>query len=186
VCAATRRHFSASHVTRSHRRARAETRLAFSCYSGGATHAPNSNLTQGNKMKKLIVVVSALSAFALFVRSAAAEEKNPGKLFKMLEDKFAAFKDLGPKYQENAKFKEFIKHTCQKGNLFGGVFGVCRSGEGIVCGFKKEAFVACSLVCGGLAKGMKEAAGFEESKCVTKHDKKWGFEGQEEIGRAHV
>src|SRR5438445_9407283 len=120
-------------------------------------------------MKKLIVVLTALLAFALFVRPAAAEEKNPGKLFKMLEDKLAAFQDMGAKYQENAKFKEFIKYTCQKGSLFGGVFGVCRSGEGIVCGHKKEAFVACSLICGGLAKGMKEADGFEASKCVTKH-----------------
>lgn len=131
-------------------------------------------------MKKLIAVSLTLAALTLVSRPALAEEKNPAKLFGMLTSKLESFKDMGAKYKEDAKFKEFIKYTCQKGNLLGGVFGVCRSGEGVVCGFKKEAYVACSLVCGGLAQGMKEADGFDASKCVTKQGKdKWGFANHE-------
>ena len=126
-------------------------------------------------MKKLVAVSLTLAALTLVSRPALAEERNPAKLFGMLTTKLESFKDMGAKYKEDAKFKEFIKYTCQKGNLLGGVFGVCRSGEGVVCGFKKEAYVACSIICHGLAGGMKESEGFAESKCVGQGKTKWGF-----------
>lgn len=113
-------------------------------------------------------------------RPAVAEEKDPNKLFGMLASKIESLTPLPGNFKEDAKFKEFIKYTCQKGNFFKGVFGVCHSAEGAVCGFKKEAYVACSLLCGELAKGMPEAEGFATSQCVTKHGKdKWGFANHE-------
>jgi hypothetical protein len=129
-------------------------------------------------MKKILVALSALFVLSLFAQPARAEEKNPNKLMKMLEDKLGSKLDFikDAKYKENKQFKEFIKYSCQKGSLLGGVFGVCRSGEGIVCGAKKEAYMACAVLCGILGEGMAESAGFAESKCVTKHGKdKWGF-----------
>ena len=130
-------------------------------------------------MKKLLVVALAAFAFSLAARPAYAEEKNPGKLFQMLTDKLsnvgATVASMSGEAKSNPKFKEFIKYSCQKGNLFGGVFGVCRSGEGAVCSLKKEAFVACSILCGSVAGDMAEAAGFAESKCVSKYAAKWGF-----------
>jgi hypothetical protein len=127
-------------------------------------------------MKKILVVLTAAFALSLLARPAHAEEKNPNKLFTMLTDKLASVGAMAGEVKTNPKFKEFIKYTCQKGSMLGGVFGVCRSGEGVVCGLKKEAFVACSIICGTIAGDMAEAAGFAESKCVVKHGKeKWGF-----------
>ena len=128
-------------------------------------------------MKNVVIALSAAFALCLAAAPAAAkEEKDPNKLFSMLTDKLGALKDLKGNIKEDKNFKEAIKYTCQKGNMLSGVFGVCRSAEGAVCGLKKEAYVACSIVCGAIAGDMKEAEGFAESKCVTKHgDKKWGF-----------
>ncbi len=127
-------------------------------------------------MKKIAALASALLALAFLAGPARAEEKNPNKLFAALEAKFSEFETMGANFKTNPKFAQLVKYTCQKGNAFGGTFGVCRSGEGVVCGFKKEAYVACAMFCGTLAAGMKEADGFGESKCVTKQGKdKWGF-----------
>ena len=128
-------------------------------------------------MKNFVITLSAVLALCLAAGPASAgEEKDPNKLFSMLTDKLASLKDLTGDLKSNPKFKEAIKYTCQKGSMMSGVFGVCRSAEGAVCGLKKEAYVACAIVCGAVAGDMKEAEGFAESKCVTKHgDKKWGF-----------
>lgn len=128
-------------------------------------------------MKNAVIALSAVFALCLAAGPAAAkEEKDPNKLFGMLTAKLGSVSDVKGKLQEDKNFKEVIKYTCQKGSMLSGVFGVCRSAEGAVCGLKKEAYVACSIICGSIAGGMKESEGFAESKCVTKHgDKKWGF-----------
>jgi hypothetical protein len=124
-------------------------------------------------MKKILVALSSLVALALFATPAqAAEEKNPNKLMTQLTGKLGEFKNFGANYDKNPNFQKAMKYICQKGSAFSGVFGVCRSGEGIVCGAKKEAFVACSIVCSALAKNYE---GFDNSKCVSKHASKWGF-----------
>jgi hypothetical protein len=128
-------------------------------------------------MKKILAALTAVLALVLAAGPAAAkEEKDPNKLFSMLTEKLGSVSNVKGKLQEDKNFKEVIKYTCQKGNMLSGVFGVCRSAEGAVCGLKKEAYVACSIICGSIASGMKEAEGFAESKCVTKHGNgKWGF-----------
>jgi hypothetical protein len=141
------------------------------------------NQAGAEPMRTSIVAIFASALTLVFVaQPAAAEEKNPGKLEKMLTAKLGSKIDFikDAKFKQNKQFKDFIKYTCQKGNAFGGTFGVCRSGEGVVCGAKKEAYVACAVVCGVLGASMSESAGFAESKCVTKHGKdKWGFENHE-------
>ena len=127
-------------------------------------------------MKKLLAALTAVLALCLAAGPAAAkEEKDPNKLFSMLTDKLSSFSNIKGKLQDDKNFKEVIKYTCQKGNMLSGVFGVCRSAEGAVCGLKKEAYVACSIICGAVASGMKESEGFAESKCVQQGQKKWGF-----------
>src|SRR5262249_10973784 len=122
-------------------------------------------------MTRIVALISALFAFALFAAPAQArEEKNPNTLMQQLTGKLGDFKNLGANYDKNPNFQKAVKYICQKGSAFTGTFGVCRSAEGVVCGAKKEAFVLCSLICGPLAHNYE---GFESSKCVTKHGSKW-------------
>ena len=118
-----------------------------------------------------ITVSIAFAAIILVAagRPAAAAESASG-LFEKLTSSFSGVQQAGAANKEKA-----LKHICQKGNFLGGVVGICRSGEGIVCGFKQEAFALCSVICGSIGANYQ---GFNDSKCVTKHGSKFDFGGK--------
>ena len=115
-------------------------------------------------------VVGLVTALALVAARPAAAADNASALFTKLTSALAPAMQAGTGAKDKA-----LKNICQKGNLLGGTFGVCRSGEGIVCGFKQEAFALCSVICGSIGANYQ---GFNDSKCVTKHGSKYNFGGK--------
>jgi hypothetical protein len=114
------------------------------------------------------ISLSVIAALALLATARPASAEGANAIFAKLEAALS-----GP--QSAAAKEKALKNICQKGNAFGGTFGLCRSGEGIVCGFKQEAFALCSIICGDIGKNYQ---GFNDSKCVTKHGSKFDFNGQ--------
>ena len=115
-------------------------------------------------------LLGLVTIFALVAGRPAAAADNAATLFNKLTSSLGGAIQAGTAGKDKA-----LKNICQKGNLMGGVFGVCRSGEGVVCGFKQEAFALCSVICGSIGANYQ---GFNESKCVTKHGSKYNFGGK--------